>query len=821
MRSSPDPALLRATELLPGEAVPYAHGALRLPRSRVLSEVLERPFHLGLGALVGGLALASTTWEGAAALAGVVLLVVAGLGRPALGLLLAALVLAGTGVGATRLDMLERSLVALPPGTGLAADAFLVEHPRPGRFGSSAVVEVASGPAAGTWLLARGGRELRWPPDAPIGAVLAVKGGVKAPRSRPGAGFDWAAYLRRRGIAAELELDALRSTGVRRGGLSGAVDAMRVRAERALSQGLRPARTALLRGMVLGEDEQISPEVRDDFRRSGLAHLLAVSGQNVMLLGALALPFLAAMGCGLRARLVAVLMLIGLYVPLAGAGPSLQRAGVMGAAGTLALALGRPASRWYGLLLAAAVTLVVNPRVLGDPGWQLSFAAVAGILWWGPGLRRALRGLPGPLAEGVALTLSATAATAPLLAHHFGSVSLASLPANVLALPAVAPIMWIGMAQAAIAQLGALGPAVDWVAGAIRLLGLASDPMLAYLEWLGGVFAEAPGAAISLPLGRPLAVVLAYMLLALAGAIVPRAARALEPWSSTAWAAWRRVPFVRRLAMIFASLALVAALAAVLLTPRGPPDRLTVSFLDVGQGDATLIQHPDGAAILFDGGPPEARVARLVRGAGVRRLSAVVVTHAARDHQGGLPEVLREVPTEVLLDGGDGSSDAGLRAVYEEAARQGVPRVPAVAGRTLTVGGLTIRVLSPEPRPPGPSPDAPDLRAVVAVVSSGGLDLFLSADAESPSLTGLDLPDVEAMKVPHHGSRDPGLPAVLDRLRPQVAAIEVGAGNSYGHPTPETLAALRAAVPQVYRTDRDGTVTLSVDSAGLEVEAER
>jgi len=109
----------------------------------------------------------------------------------------------------------------------------------------------------------------------------------------------------------------------------------------------------------------------------------------------------------------------------------------------------------------------------------------------------------------------------------------------------------------------------------------------------------------------------------------------------------------------------------------------------------------------------------------------------------------------------------------------------------------------------------------VTVVSAGEFDLFLSADAESPALTGLDLPDVEAMKVPHHGSRDPGLPGVLARLRPQVAAIEVGEGNGYGHPTPETLAALGAAVPRVYRTDRDGTVSLTVDLAGLRVHTER
>ena len=155
---------------------------------------------------------------------------------------------------------------------------------------------------------------------------------------------------------------------------------MRRRAERAVAAGLPAAEAALARGMVLGQDEEIDEATRQDWRDSGLAHLLAVSGQNVMLLVALAVPLLALAGAGPAARGAALLALVALYVPLAGAGPSLQRAGVMGAAGIAAMTLSRPASRSYALLLAAAATLALNPRVSSDPGWQLSFAAVAGIL---------------------------------------------------------------------------------------------------------------------------------------------------------------------------------------------------------------------------------------------------------------------------------------------------------------------------------------------------------------------------------------------------------------------------------------------------------
>ncbi len=141
----------------------------------------------------------------------------------------------------------------------------------------------------------------------------------------------------------------------------GALDAVRRRAEHGLEHGLHRGEADLLRGMVLGEDERLEPEVKTDFQRSGLAHLLAVSGQNVMLLGILVLFCGRMLGLPLRARLLLALALVAAYVPLAGGGPSIQRAGVMGAAGLVAALAGRPSSRWYAIGLAAAATLALNP----------------------------------------------------------------------------------------------------------------------------------------------------------------------------------------------------------------------------------------------------------------------------------------------------------------------------------------------------------------------------------------------------------------------------------------------------------------------------
>nr|MDQ2631067.1 ComEC/Rec2 family competence protein [Actinomycetota bacterium] len=234
---------------------------------------------------------------------------------------------------------------------------------------------------------------------------------------------------------------------------------IRERAADGLGHGMPPREAALARGFVLGEDDGVDEATKEDFRRSGLGHLLAVSGQNVTLLALLAMPLLGALGIPLRERLVWVLALIVVYVPVAGAGPSIQRAGVMGALGLLATLGGRRSSRFYALVVAAVLTLVVDPGVAADVGWQLSFAAVLGILLLASPMRRGIIRRLGEgswrraLADGVAMTVAATLATAPLIAFHFGAFSTTTLAANVLALPAVAPAMWLGMCGAGLAQL--------------------------------------------------------------------------------------------------------------------------------------------------------------------------------------------------------------------------------------------------------------------------------------------------------------------------------------------------------------------------------
>jgi competence protein ComEC len=610
--------------------------------------------------------------------------------------------------------------------------------------------------------------------------------------------------LRRAGAAFELAVARIRPVAGGRAGLAGALDRIRGRAETALGAGLDPDQEALVRGFVLGQDDRIDPLVREQFRRAGLSHLLAVSGQNVVLLAILAGAGLALFGFGLRVRLAATVVLIGLYVPIAGAGPSIQRAGVMGAAAILATLAGRPAGRAWPPLLAAVATLLINPRFGGDVGWQLSFAAVLGIMLWGGPLRdliadRLPARLPAAVARGIAdgaaVTLAATIATAPLIAHDFERISLASIPANLLALPAIAPVMWVGMTIGLLGQIPGLPTAP---------LGAVEGALIDYVALVARVFGSPGWAEAQVSPPGPAGVVAGYLLCSAAAGILLAALRRRRRLA---------IPIAVRVA---ASAIVLAGLAVALVdggSSREPLDRaLRVTGLDVGQGDAILLEPPRGAPVLIDGGPPGAAVAALDR-LGVDRLAAVFVTHDQLDHAGGLGEVLATRPVGALVRGRPAPR-------LESAARAAGTRVLAVAeGSSLRFGALRVDVLWPPREAAAPATD-PNADSLVLAASYRGWDVLLTGDAEAEA-THLDPGPFDVLKVAHHGSEDAGLDALLDRSVPRIALVEVGAGNPYGHPTDATLTTLAEHGVCTLRTDLDGDLTVALGPGGVTAETSR
>jgi competence protein ComEC len=370
-------------------------------------------------------------------------------------------------------------------------------------------------------------------------------------------------------------------------------------------------------------------------------------------------------------------------------------------------------------------------------------------------------------------------------------------------------VMWLGVLAGAAAQI-ALPLAAPFAA--------LTAPPLVYLQAVAHLMAAMPASVVEIRAAPAVIVVVWVALLAAAVGGVryayARRARLSErlgdPGGATAgWRAHRRRLVAATAATILALLVVTGTIpgrGARAATPRA--GELVVSFLDVGQGDATLIQL-GGASVLVDTGPPDGPIVRRLEQARVKRLDALVLTHAEADHEGAAPAVIERYAPRLVIDGGAGWSSPVQRVLPTAVAAKGARQLTPRAGQSIAIGGLRFEVLWPPELRPGTKPSGnPNDRAVVARVEVGEFSMLLSADAESNVTAALELESVDVLKVAHHGSADPGLPALLKRLRPRVAAIEVGQGNTYGHPTQSTLKALRQVVPTVLRTDRDGTVRL-------------
>ena len=423
--------------------------------------------HALLAALCLGIAaanLARTSWVGVALCAG--LLLGAGLAvegaRP--WVVAGIPVLAGWWWGSARLAAIDRS-VLLPRVDTAERSVLVVTGPaRRTRFQLRVPAQVRRF----GWLRLRESVLLELPLGRapPQGGVLEAITTVRLPKPRKH-GFDERTWLARHGVHVVLQADRWTLVG-HRGGLGGLSDRIRAWLASSIAPGLRGERRGVVEGVVLGDEQAIPTQLRDRFRASGLYHLLAVSGQNVALVAAGAIVLAWLLGLPRWVGQLGALWSIGGYVLAVGPQPSVVRAAVAGALGSLAWLLARQADRWYLLLLGALVLMAWNPYVLLDPGFQLSFVAVAAIFVLVPRLVRSLEGYPlrTKLAAGLAVSTACGLATAPVLWFQFHAVPLLTVPANMLAAPAVAPLLGLGFA-AALAGLvyPPAGSALAWING--------------------------------------------------------------------------------------------------------------------------------------------------------------------------------------------------------------------------------------------------------------------------------------------------------------------------------------------------------------------
>jgi competence protein ComEC len=389
------------------------------------------------------------------------------------------------------------------------------------------------------------------------------------------------------------------------------------------------------------------------------------------------------------------------------------------------------------------------------------------------------------VSEAAAITVAATVATAPLMAAHFGTASLVALPANLVAVAAEAPVMWLGMLASAVGQAAILPvEPITWLAGLFA----------AYIAQVAAWFAGPGWAQIELASPGPGALLAVYVALGLAALTMLRALARRRGLGSPAGRV--AIALTAAAASVGGAIALGGPLGAAPV-PEGAG--LRVRVLDVGQGDAILVEPMAGGPILVDAGPPGGAAAARLEELGVRSLAALVITHPDLDHAGGAAEVLAATRVSALVVA------RADRALLGAAAAAGTPVRRATAGATIRDGPLRMDVLWPPQRAPAGEPNAASL---VLLARWRRFRMLLAGDAEA-ELAPVHPGDVDVLKVAHHGSEDAGLEALLTETEPELALISVGADNPFGHPAPPTLAALARARVPVLRTDTDGELVVS------------
>ncbi|WTB83995.1 ComEC/Rec2 family competence protein [Streptomyces cellulosae] len=565
---------------------------------------------------------------------------------------------------------------------------------------------------------------------------------------------------------------------------------------------------ALLPGLVVGDTARVTPELDQAFRETDLTHTLAVSGANFTILLALLLgpPGLAqraerrglAPRLGISLRTTAVLggVLSLAFVIVCRPDPSVLRAAACGSVALLALATGRRRSLVPALATAVLLLVLYDPWLARSYGFLLSVLATGALLTLAPRWSEALcrHRVPPRIAEALAAAGAAQALCAPVVAVLSARVSLVAIPCNLLAEAALAPATVLGFLALATAPVAMpLAEAVAWCAGWPA----------GWIARVARTGAAMPGAGVDWPGSWTGAAALGAVTVAVL--LVGR--RLLRyPWWCAACA-------------LLLTLVVVQPRPLVRTITGWPPPGWRMVMCDVGQGDALVLAAGEGAGVVVDAGPDPESVDRCLRSLGVTRVPLVVLTHFHADHVAGLSGVLRGREVGGIGTTGLEEPSDQAAAVRRAAAAAGVPVVRVVAGERRRAGDLSWEVLWP---PPGSHPvvEGPNDASVAMLVRTGGLRLLLLGDLEPPAQRALarspaarQLAGVDVLKVAHHGSayQDPGL---VRLAAPRLALISTGEDNTYGHPAPATVDALRAGGAAVLRTDRDGALAVVPGTGG-------
>ncbi|MFG2677511.1 ComEC/Rec2 family competence protein [Streptomyces sp. NPDC048392] len=573
---------------------------------------------------------------------------------------------------------------------------------------------------------------------------------------------------------------------------------------------------ALLPGLVVGDTARITPELEEAFKETDLAHTLAVSGANFTIVLALLLgpPGLAqrserrglAPRLGLHLRTTALLggvLALG-FVVVCRPDPSVLRAAACGSVALLALATGRRRSLLPALATAVLLLVLYDPRLARSYGFLLSVLATGALLTlaprWSAALRR--RRVPPRLAEALAAAGAAQAVCAPVVVVLSDRVSLVGVPCNLLAEFAVAPATVLGFAALATAPVAM---------PSAKVLAWCGGWPAEWIAWIARTGAALPGAGVDWPGSWPGAALLALLTV---GVLLVGRRLSRHPWWCGACA-------------LLLVLAVVQPPPLARVIKGWPPPGWRMVMCDVGQGDALVLAAGKGTGVVVDAGPDPALIDHCLRSLGITRVPLVLLTHFHADHVAGLPGVLRGRSVGAIEATAFEEPADQAEFVRRQASARRIPLRHAAAGERRRSGPLSWQVVWPPPSPPtGVAPGTgggPNDASVTLLVRTSGIRLLLLGDLEPPAQQELarspaaaELEGVDVLKVAHHGSAHQHF-GLIRKVAPRLALISCGEDNTYGHPAPGTVAALRAQGATVLRTDRDGALAVAGTGRALRV----
>ena len=672
-------------------------------------------------------------------------------------------------------------------------------------------------------------------PTYNYGDVLKITGKLETPE--PFDTFDYKSYLERQGIYSLIyypEVEVLDSDqGVKP---LQWIYSLRERLSASLARALPEPQGSLAQAILLGLRGNIPDSLHKAFSRTGTAHLLAISGLHMSIILAMFLSFgILVFGRQRSLYIWLPLALMWLYAMLAGMHPPIIRAAIMGSLFLIAEYLGRQRSAIIALAFAAAVMVGIQPYLLWSVSFQLSFLAMTGLILFFPhfqawgrrrvaaifGDREALVTTGSMITDLFAASLSAIVVVWPLIAYNFGILSLVALPATFFSLPAL-PFIIVTSALVAFAGLFALLAA--------QIFGWLAWFFLSYLILVVQVFDALPHSSLEVTTISTWHIWGYYVILA--GVIAfPNYRNQLAAFSSNLSSGMRKVAQVipkPRLGFSMKWLVLPLLVVAILVWSvalTAPDDKLHISFLNIGQGDAILIQTPNGQNILIDGGPDPQKInLELSEKLSFwdRTIDLVVCTQPQADHVTGLVEVLQRYKVKQVLEPGVSYNSS----IYQEWLRliedKGIEYNIARAGQEIDLGGgIKMEILNPPSDFfQGTSCDV-DNNGVVLKLTWHKVSFLFPADirekAEFELIGQRANLKSTVLKVAHHGSKTSTTSQFLAAVDPEVAVISVGADNRFGHPSPEVVERLvdRLGEDNVYRTDEDGTIEFSTDGERL------